>query len=542
MENILNCNSISRVIVFNTPLKYAKIKVVDNQNYEITNSCLFSWSADGVCYSEFTSYENYNSICSSIDSDFFLRILFKGSLGGVYVSNAIVTCYSIFLHNPDPYITEYCDTTAIDFYSNIDCAVRMQTSISDKIICSFGIPCYYFHVSPDDSTRDLTFKEYVLHNVEDVKILKLMLNDGQMPSSKPVFTEFDFDWETDWEVEISKTHFANAFGDTVFPNQRDMVYIPMMRRMYEVNSAYCENAEALMWRGTTWKLGLIKWNEKTNIDYNKFEDIIDEWAKNRYDDVFSSESNEQDTQSGITQNRIDEYNQNNIRLYLSDAVRHSSSVGLNIVDFDIYNSNILVAKNIYNMVNPDDYIKYIKTICGENGTLSFIMNTNNVPANISIEKTLIHFGEIKINVRTDDSYIYVSDSLGTTSKLMLGGLYIINYVWNRRNFTAQFIIYNHVLNTRYESFPKYKIRSDMYRFVHYDTSVGKYNNDYIMTSPQECVITPHQIPMTNIKLYSSALDRETLEKEILKFSTKHASCVINDNCVPINNDFGSYNK
>ena len=61
--------------------------------------------------------------------------------------------------------------------------------------------------------------------------MKMIIPDGTMPSSNPRFTEFDFDWEIDWETEISKTHFSSAFGDNAFPKQRDLVYIPMMKRM-----------------------------------------------------------------------------------------------------------------------------------------------------------------------------------------------------------------------------------------------------------------------------------------------------------------------
>ena len=38
-------------------------------------------------------------------------------------------------------------------------------------------------------------------------------------------TEFDFDWETDWETEISKTQFATAFGDKHTLNM-EILYIP----------------------------------------------------------------------------------------------------------------------------------------------------------------------------------------------------------------------------------------------------------------------------------------------------------------------------
>ena len=65
----------------------------------------------------------------------------------------------------------------------------MQQQLSDQVICTLGIPVYYFRVVPDEDTKSYTFKEYVLHNVQSVKQIKMMIQDGTMPSSKPTLSE-----------------------------------------------------------------------------------------------------------------------------------------------------------------------------------------------------------------------------------------------------------------------------------------------------------------------------------------------------------------
>ena len=65
-------------------------------------------------------------------------------------------------------------------------------------------------------------------DVEAVKQIKLIIKDGQMPSSKPEFSEFGLDWQTDWETEISKGMFATAFGMKAQPMEGDLIYIPMI--------------------------------------------------------------------------------------------------------------------------------------------------------------------------------------------------------------------------------------------------------------------------------------------------------------------------
>ena len=121
-----------------------------------------------------------------------------------------------------------------------------------------------------------------------------------MPSSNPKLTELDFDWEVDWETEISKTQFARAFGDDAYPKYQDFIYIPMMKRMWDVNAAYDEKKEGLMWRSTTWKLALTKYEDSTNVNGLEFDGIIDDWAQT-YEEAFGQiERNEQERQTGAT--------------------------------------------------------------------------------------------------------------------------------------------------------------------------------------------------------------------------------------------------
>ena len=218
----------------------------------------------------------------------------------------------------------------------------MQQFLSDLVCCTIGIPCYYFRVLPDQDTKDLTFREYVLHNVVDMKYIKLVCQEGELPSSKPQMTEFDFDWDTDWEVEVGKTMFARAFGDTAFPKQRDIVYIPMMKRMYEVNAAYDEKKEMLMWRATTWNLALVKWSDKSNVEQGDFESVIDDWIENKMSDILPTTNAEQKRESGTAQ-IVDTYGPNNLTRYvggdmvdlrLSDKIRsYISRVDVaNIID------------------------------------------------------------------------------------------------------------------------------------------------------------------------------------------------------------------
>ena len=257
---------IKRILQLKEAIQYQPIKILDDIK-DITLECDYSWSVDGVCWTSWANYMTYEKVCQYLESDFYLRILLKGGFQSISLNGFETNCYNICLDTGNVFMNDFCEQgNLFQPYNNLDCALLLQQQLADTIVCMFGIPVYYIRVNPNKDTADYTFKEYSLNYVEDIKQLKLMIPDGTMPSSNPKLTEFDFEWEVDWETELGKNAFAKAFGDNAFPKRGDYIYIPMMKRMWEVNSAYDEKNEGLMWRSTTWKLNLIKYSEKTNLD------------------------------------------------------------------------------------------------------------------------------------------------------------------------------------------------------------------------------------------------------------------------------------
>ena len=101
----------------------------------------------------------------------------------------------------------------------MECALSLQQKLAETVACLFGIPCYYFKVDGVKSSEGITFKEYCLKSVTSVKQIKLMVKDGTMPSSNREFADFGLDFNTDWETEITKVMFPNAFGNDVQPTE-----------------------------------------------------------------------------------------------------------------------------------------------------------------------------------------------------------------------------------------------------------------------------------------------------------------------------------
>lgn len=533
--------TILRILTFKEAFPFSQIRILDLAGTDMTNIYQYSWSTDGVCWTCWCDYNTYQQHARNIETDFYLRILVSGSIGKVFVGGSLTNCYNICI-KPETYDYNACDDPNLfQPYANLDCALLLQQQIADTIICMLGIPVYYFRCDPDKSTADFTFKEFVMHNVVDCKQLKLMIKEGQMPSSNPKLTELDFEWEVDWETELSKTQFAKAFGDTAVPKARDFLYIPLMKRMWEVNAAYDERNEGFMWRSTTWKLALVKYTDSTNVLADGFDQVIDQFVGKYYQDTFGDlEEIEQDRESGYAQVAQPKFAANNLyNIFMEDAVRKQfTKDDASILDKIYCHHNSVVARNIYKFKNGNGCVTYQKGICGDCGTISMIIET---PGHLGgdVSKYIAEFGPIGFEVAYDDKTkefsLGVEDLITTLQPF---STYLVIYRWNRNTVTKELLVYRH---THRKDFPIYLLKPEHY-FFDLDNPVaelvGKYNEDYNIETPQPCQIHPWPLQATNIKLYNRYLDADEAIKETIKYTTTDERCVFADLARPLNSGQG----
>lgn len=529
---------IKRILQFNDAMIPGPIQVFNMENRDITTLCMYSWSSDMVCWTNWTNYNNYIRISNNLEGDVYIRVLLFDSLSKISINGLFTTCYSICLDQSNPFLIDFCgEETQFNPYMGLDCAILLQQQLANSVICLFGIPIYYFKVDPKVESADFTFKEYVLHNVSAVKKLKLMIPDGTMPSSNPKFNALDFDWEVDWDVELGKTDFAKAFGDTAFPNNKDFIYIPLMKRMWSVNTAYDEKNEGLMWHSTTWKLSLVKYEENTNINIpDNMEELIDNWVVNNYEDVFGKvERIEQDRLSGSPQLEMPKRAATNLyNIDMEDSIRRQYSRGeVSVIDYQYNHRSNVVARNIYKFKHPTSTVTYQNGYCGSDGTLSFILQTQGMPTD---GQSIITVGPIEVlmkfqrsgsgeNKTSEDRYLLQFGNTSCYIKPFSTQLVILR--WNKSTFTTNLSVYEYVHR---DDMPKYMLKPEMYWFNEEPicNEVGKYDLDFEVKCKQECYIQPYPCMITNIKLYNKDLGEEESIKESIKYTTRHSACVIND--------------
>ena len=530
---------IQRIIKLNNAISACDIIVFDADNNDVTLKCSYSWSTDGVCWTGWTNYQNYIRISKMLETDFYIRILISTSLGKLIIDNCHTTDYSICIDSSQTFIQDFCgESNLFRPYDNLDCALQLQQQLADSVVCMFGIPIYYFRCDPKPETADYTFKEYVLHNVVAVKQLKLMIKDGAMPSSNPKLTEFDFDWETDWETELSKTQFATAFGDNAIPKYGDFIYIPMMQRMWDVNAAYDEKNEGLMWRSTTWKLQLVKYSESTAYDENEFTGIIDSLIPNTYENTFGQyESIEQERISQSPQVSAPMFAATNLYdIFMEDAIRKQYTKNdVTVIDKQYSHRANVVARNMYRFKNENGCVTYQKGICGDDGTLMFIIETPGSFSEI-LKRDIIQFGNLRVSLSYSNAFTLEFNDL--RAKLEPFKSYMCIIKWNKTNFTISMEVYNY---THRNDIPIYKLRPEMYWFdfenpIYSDTS--NYNLDLSTSESMQCQVHGYPIQMTNIKYYNAYLNNEEALTEAIKYTTNHINCVFNDVSRHINSGHG----
>lgn len=532
--------SLKRILQFNEAIQYQPIQIIYREK-DIANECQFSWSTDGVCWTNWTNVGMYNRVCENIESDFYLKILLQ-NFDKIKLGNSYSTCYTICLDSSMDFITNFCgDPNLFQPYKNLDCALELQQQLSDSIVCMFGIPIYYFRVNPNKGATDYTFKEHFLHHVESVKQIKLMIPDGQMPSSNPKLTEFDFEWETDWETELSKTQFAQAFGDDAYPKTGDFIYIPLMKRMWDVNAAYDEKNEGLMWRSTTWKLALVKYTESTNIESRDYDELIDGWIQ-QYSETFGEvEKKEQERETGATPLTAPSFSATNLfNIFMEDAVRKQyTKLDTIIIDKTYNHKSLVVSRNLYKFKNENGCVVYQKNNCGDSGTLMFIIETPGTLIG-KIERDILNFGNIQVGMKyreKEQDFIIKFGEL--EQKLAQFKSYMIIIKWNKGTFNTELNVYEY---KHPSNVPVYKVRPEMYWFDFENPiceMVGVYNNDYDMRGIEtECKIHSYPLFITNIKFYNKALEKQEGLKESVKYTTQSESCIINDLARKINSGHG----
>ena len=518
----------TQIVTFNLAINNVEKITVSNSCdviYQPSN-LEYSYSVDQVCWSCYMSYSDLLANTIDLNSDFYLRFKVPGDIGNITLDDENFTDYSTQLDSAFSF--SYCETNQNVYnpYANMDGAVQLYQNLSNTVSCIVGIPIYYFKLAPNVGSRDLTFKEYTLMDVQAVKQIKLMIADGQMPSSKPEISDFGLEWQTDWTTEIVKSQFATAFGVTAQPMEGDLIYVPMMKRMWMVNEAYEEKKDAFMWVATTFKVSLVKYQEKGSVNLGDTENLVNSFVKNKYDDLFG-DNDESTRGSGEEFNTSPISNNDNLYpIYESDAQRKYVSVdGIDIKDDSTYYRGTVISDKcyVYNNMTLGKKVVYQNKYCGTDGTLSFIIRSMGYQ---NYRGALLSIGKLKIEIQQDMNGMTLKVNKSSKLKLKLEhqSTYFVFLRWSKELKIVEFS------SAKYswpDNIPLYKLQSGNYYYDidNMQTTTDHWSIEYSSTTRNEVILNGFIGNITNIKLFDIYDDNIS---EILQMYPTNNHLLIND--------------
>lgn len=508
---------------------FSTIQLYNSNGSEINKECLeYSYSLDGVNWSCWLSYNDAGKILFEIESDYFTKIKVNDAIGKVTIDNVDTENYSTSLFTCFDF-TQLSKVTnnLYNPYQNIGNALGLYQALSDMVTNVVGLPIYYIKLKPNQNSKDITFKEYTLYDVDSIKQIKLVVKDGTMPSSKPEFSEFGFDFSTEWETEISKSTFATAFGDNAKPMEGDLIYIPMMKRMWLVSNSYDEKNEGLMWQSTVFKVLLSKYEEKCSVDLGDAQSFVDSLVQSKYEDLFGNNENKiagLDFVSAPESSSVALY-----PIFESDAVRsyvkHSNGlkdINAKLVNFQTYTNNILITENAYDWTGllDESFVIYQKQFCGEDGTVSFIIQ----PKTNFCKGTLMNVANISIDIDMTPAETVISINDLVSIKLTPTKTYFVYARWSRN---MNIIELSAAEYSKPENMPDYLVQPFHYKYAldKLITSTNKYDIELWQQEKKDVTLYSFDGKITNIKVFTKYIDSVT---EILQMYPTNGNILIND--------------
>lgn len=326
----------------------------------------FRWSIDNKNFSEFIELTNLNlqNIVLNPKNDFWIEYKYEAceletgkemqfqsiALEAETESGILeqvvqtVCCEDPWDNNGIPNLTicEECSDNLFNPYE-LGPANNMYLQLSNLVNNIFGHCVKYYKVDPDLNTRDTILNEFTLHNVTAVEEIKVMVPDNEFPSEEIHFDLDGMGFEG-FEIHLTYNEFQNAFGARTSPKERDFIYFPKINKMFQVNSVAL--ADEYNNQYTYWRLKLLKWENRENIDWDENLSTEEEELKNL---VVSVDDLQADIKQEEYQKITKPLQYNTIGTEDNDFVRSALNVDLLIHDYNLNNNWTIVSKNYYDL-------------------------------------------------------------------------------------------------------------------------------------------------------------------------------------------------
>ena len=250
--------------------------------------------------------------------------------------------------------TAFLNDFSFDPYA-VNLGLELQKNLSLNINKIFGHNAAYIRVTPQMRSLDVILKEYgIYQSSKDYKCIKIMVPQNQFPDSKLNFNPFNIDYEEPFLVHIDKRYFESFFGKGIMPQKRDIIYLPITNRLYEVSSSYPHRD--FMYKDLYFIVSLVKYADKANVI--KDEDLLSEidQLSNSTEELFGEAVDNEIK-------KITNEQQFTIATRRSDKVRDYIDPNLQIEERDLLNYHTLISHYRYDLsASPLDDSGAVRTM------------------------------------------------------------------------------------------------------------------------------------------------------------------------------------
>ena len=157
-------------------------------------------------------------------------------------------------------------------------AVQTFNELNKTANMIFGVDARWFRAVPQQRSKDVIFQEYTLSCVEEEPIcIKVLAPEGTFAESNYQYDLMGLEYQIPQEIHIDKGYWEEKAGFGTAPQRKDIVYLPLPNKLYQVESAYLKRG--FMEQETTWVVNLKKYQpEASRRESDALKETIDKYT------------------------------------------------------------------------------------------------------------------------------------------------------------------------------------------------------------------------------------------------------------------------
>lgn len=405
--------TVGSVAIFGIEKSNSEIEyVMEKVNGENSSSLLhrdYTTSADGKNWDIWKAYDR-DSLVGIRDKHIKIRyVLVENFLGSVIeIEKPFIkhkSTQTTFIDQGESFLLSGADSL-MDYSLMSRNLQKLEIDMNYYIQQHSAVSVKYWHTNPDMKSKDEFLREYSLHNVVDMKTLKIVLKDNQIPEPKHEFSQWGIEFER-LEVYFEKTYFEEVFGVGEEPRRMDYLYFSEINRMYLIQDVYLNHG--IGENGNFYVCTIKKYEDMKNVD-KRDEDLeflkehvrIDDYSDEQIDEMEDIQNTKQNLDNvGIDDIIHDAYDPSLVKSERCDYDNQGNSLGKFIYDMSTGKTGETALKYLPR-VHSQHGISFMFWIELLDDSLSKVMIVDGKLFSISVSiKNIVVSGEHSLSINID---------------------------------------------------------------------------------------------------------------------------------------------